>query len=95
MKVLTLSDNVLLGLARDKRLVETSAEIRRLHAALARSGGGCRCRKKRGNMGTALASLKHAIAHNANLASKLKARTKSQKLVVHFRQGNKLVRKEV
>lgn len=95
MKVLTLSDNVLLGFARDKQLIETSAEIRRLHSALSRSSGGCRCRKRRGNMTGALASLKHAIAHNANLASKLKARTQAQKLVVLYRQGNKLVKREV
>lgn len=60
-----------------------------------KSGGGCRCRKRRGLLGTALAGLKSAIAHDAGLASKLKARTKSKRLVVHIREGNKLVRKQL
>jgi len=95
MKTLVLSDNVLLGFARDRSLRSISPEIRRVYASLVKGGGGCRCRKKRGNLGAAIASLKHAIATNAGLASRLKARTKSQKLVVHVKQGNKLVRKEL
>lgn len=94
MKVLVLSDNVLLGFARDKALRERVPELRRVFAAI-KAGGGCRCRRKRGNLGAALAALKTAIASNANLASTLKARTGSKKLVVHVRVGNRLVRKEV
>jgi hypothetical protein len=94
MKTLVLSDNVLLGFARDQNLRATVPELRRVYAAL-KSGGGCRCRRKRGSLGAALAGLKFAIAHNAGLVSKLKARTRSQRLVVHVREGNKLVRKQL
>ena len=95
MKTLVLSDNVLLGFARDRSLRSISPEIRRVYATLVKGGGGCRCRKKKGNLGAALAGLKHAIASNGALVSKLKARTKSQKLIVHVRSGKKLVRKEL
>lgn len=94
MKVLVLSDNVLLGFARDKSLRDQIPELRRVYAAL-QSGGGCRCRKKRGNLGSAIAALKSSIAVNSNLASLLKSRTRSQKLVVHVRKGNTLVRREI
>jgi len=92
--MLVLSDNVLLGFARDKSLRAQVPELRRVFAAI-KAGGGCRCRKKRGNLGAALAGLKFAISSNATLAAKLKAQTKSQKLVVHVRKGNKLVRREL
>lgn len=94
VKVLVLSDSVLLGFARDKNLRERVPELRQVFAAL-KSGGGCRCRRKRGNLGAALAGLKSAIASNANLASILKARTRSKKLVVHVRRNNRLVRREL
>jgi len=95
MRIVVLSDNILLGFARDRGLRSISPEIRRVHAALVKGGGGCRCRKKQGNLGAALASLKFAIANNAGLASQLKARVHAQKLVVHVKQGNRIVRKEL
>jgi hypothetical protein len=95
MRIVVLSDNVLLGFARDRGLRDISPEIRRVHAALVKGGGGCRCRKKRGNLGAALASLKFAIAHNASLASRLKAHARANKLVVHVKQGKRIVRREV
>jgi len=95
MKVLVLNDNILLGFARDKGLRELSAEIRRVHSTLVKGGGGCRCRQKRGSLGAALAGLKFAIAHNQALASRLKAHTRAQRLVIHIREGNKIVRKEI
>jgi len=93
-RILVLSDNVLLGFARDKTLREQVPELRRVFTSL-QSGGGCRCRKKNGNLGQALAGLKVAIASNASLASRLKARTGSTVLVVHVREGNNLVRREL
>jgi hypothetical protein len=93
MKVLVLSDNVLLSLARDPRLRVIPA-FRMLHQAVTR-GGGCRCRKRRGNVGGSLVAVKHAIANDSGLATKVKAFTRSQKLVVHVRTGNKIVRREI
>jgi len=93
-KVLVLSDGILLGFARDKMLRTQIPELRRVFAAIKR-GGGCRCRKRRGNLGAALAGLKSAISTNPTLAARLKSRTKSTQLVVHVRKGNKLVRRTI
>lgn len=95
MKVLVLSDNVLIGFARDQRLRAAVPILHRLYQSVVKGGGGCRCRKKRGSLGGMLAAVKQAIATDSGLARKLKARTNSQKLVVHVRQGNRVVRKEV
>jgi hypothetical protein len=57
-------------------------------------GGGCRCRKKQG-VGGGLASVKYAIASDPGLAAKVKVFVKAQRIVVHVRQGNQLVRKEI
>lgn len=93
--VVVLSDNVLLGLARDPRVRAVLPAFRTLYQSLIRGGGGCRCRKKQGNVGGGLASLKYAIASDPGLAAKVKVFVKAQHIVVHVRQGNQLVRKEL
>ena len=95
MKIIVLSDNKLLGLARDPRIRTMLPAFRMLYQSLVRGGGGCRCRKKRGSLGTSLVAVKHAIANDVGLATKVKAHLKAQRLVVHVRQGNKVVRREV
>ena len=95
MAELVLSDSVLIGFARNPHLRSNTSELKYLYNALVKGGGGCRCRKKRGSLGAALASLKYAVANSPGLAAKIKAHAKVQKLVVHVKVGNKLVRRTV
>lgn len=95
MKVLILSDNVLQGFARDSRIRSSIPVFHRLYQSMIQGGGGCRCRKRRGSLGGMLAAVKQAIAVDGGLATRLKGLTKAQRLVVHVRQDNRIVRKEI
>lgn len=93
MKIAQISDGTLLGYARDPRIRGAMPLFRRLHKALGRTGG-CRCRGRKGSLGSVLASVKASLVHGKGLAKQLKALTGAHKLVIHVREGKRIVRKE-
>lgn len=94
MKVLQLTDNVLLGFARDIRFRRTVPQFDRLYRSIGKKSG-CRCRKKQGSLGVILASIKLSVVRDKGLAQRIKSLTNSSTLVVHVREGNAIVRKEL
>ena len=95
MKTVQLTDNTLLGFARDTRIRSALPLFTRLYKSIGAKQGGCRCRKKRGSLGAVLAAVKNAVAKDRNLAMRLKKLIGANVLVVHARQGNRIVRQEV
>ena len=94
MRTVQLTDNTLLGFARDRRIRTALPMFARLYRAIGRPRG-CRCRKKAGSLGAMLTAVKQTVARDAGTVKRLKALTGANVLVVHIRQGNKIVRKEV
>ena len=94
MRIVQLTDNTLLGFARDNRIRGAIPLFQRLHRSIGKQSG-CRCRKKHGTVGAILAGVKNSIAKDVGLATRLKKLIGANVLVVHVRQGKSIVRKEV
>jgi hypothetical protein len=89
-----LTDSTLLGYARDMRIRSAIPIFAQLYKAIGKPRG-CRCRKKQGSLGATLAAVKQQVAHDSGLAKRLKALTGATMLVVHVREGSKIIRKDV
>ena len=94
MRIVQLTDNTLLGFARDLRIRGALPLFDRLYRSLGKQGG-CRCRKRHGTLGAVLAGIKSAIASDSGLATKLKTLIGANILVVHVRQGQAIIRREI
>lgn len=94
MRTIQLTDNTLLGFARDTRIRSAIPMFERLYRSIGRPRG-CRCRKRQGSLGATLAAVKQAVARDSGLAQRLKKLTGANVLVVHVRQGNRIVRKDL
>jgi hypothetical protein len=93
-RIVQLTDNTLLGFARDTRIRGAIPLFERLYRSVGKQGG-CRCRKRHGTTGAILAGVKSSIARDSGLASRLKKLIGATLLVVHVREGKAIVRKEV
>jgi len=93
-RIVQLTDNTLLGFARDNRIRGAIPLFGRLFKSIGKQSG-CRCRKKHGTLGAVLAGMKLAIARDAGLAGRLKKMIGATVLVVHVREGRSIVRREV
>lgn len=94
-RIVQLTDNALLGFARDNRIRSSLPIFERLFRSIGKSAGGCKCRKRHGTLGAALAGVKNSVARDANLAARLKKLVGASKLIVHVRDGRRIVRREV
>ena len=94
MRTIQLTDNTLLGYARDRRIRSALPIFERLYRSIGKPRG-CRCRKRQGSLGATLAAVKQSVACDPGLARQLKNLTGANVLVVHVRKGNRIVRKDV
>ena len=94
MRTIQLTDNTLLGFARDRRIRAAIPLFERLFRSIGKPRG-CRCRKRQGSLGAMLAAVKQSVARDPGLAKRLKTLTGANVLVVHVRQGNRIMRKDV
>lgn len=94
-RTVQLTDNVLLGFARDVRIRGALPIFDRLFRSIGKSAGGCKCRKRRGTLGGALAGVKNSVAKDPGLSTRLKKLIGATTLVVHVRDGRRIVRREV
>jgi len=94
-RLVQLTDNALLGFARDSRIRTALPIFQRLFQSIGKSAGGCKCRKRQGTLGAVLAGVKNSIARDTNLAARLKQLIGASALVVHVRDGRRIVRREV
>ncbi len=94
-RIVQLTDNALLGFARDIRIRRALPIFERLFRSIGKSAGGCRCRKRHGTLGAVLSAVKNSVARDATLTARLKSLIGASKIVVHVRDGRRIVRKEV
>lgn len=93
-RVIQLTDNTLLGFARDTRIRSSLPLFERLYRSIGKQSG-CRCRKRHGTVGALLSGVKSSIASDSGLATKLKTLVGATGFVVHVREGKRIVRREV